>query len=80
MRALGIPTTNELEASHSEIELRMLLRQGERAGVLESDEQQMIDKVFDFSDTLRRGSDGAAARHRRPARGVSRQRRRWRRC
>jgi CBS domain containing-hemolysin-like protein len=51
MRALGIPTTNELEASHSEIELRMLLRQGERAGVLESDEQQMIDKVFDFSDT-----------------------------
>jgi CBS domain containing-hemolysin-like protein len=51
MRALGIPTTNELEASHSEIELRMLLRQGERSGVLETDEQQMIDKVFDFSDT-----------------------------
>jgi CBS domain containing-hemolysin-like protein len=51
MRILGIPTTNELEASHSEIELRMLLRQGERAGVLEPDEQQMIDKVFDFSDT-----------------------------
>src|SRR3954468_13862699 len=51
MRILGIPTTNELEASHSEIELRMLLRQGERAGVLESAEQQMIDKVFDFSDT-----------------------------
>ncbi len=51
MRMLGIPTTNELEASHSEIELRMLLRQGERAGVLEPDEQQMIDKVFDFSDT-----------------------------
>ena len=51
MRLLGIETINELEASHSEIELRMLLRQGERAGVLEPDEQQMIDKVFDFSDT-----------------------------
>ena len=51
MRMLGIPTTNELEASHSEVELRMLLRQGERAGVLEPDEQKMIDKVFDFSDT-----------------------------
>ena len=48
---LGITPTDELEGSHSEIELRMLLRQGERAGVLESDEQQMIDKVFDFSDT-----------------------------
>jgi CBS domain containing-hemolysin-like protein len=51
MRLLGIETINELEASHSEVELRMLLRQGERAGVLEPDEQQMIDKVFDFSDT-----------------------------
>ncbi|MDX6560600.1 MAG: magnesium and cobalt exporter, family [Gaiellales bacterium] len=51
MRLLGITPTDELEGSHSEVELRMLLRQGERAGVLEPDEQQMIDKVFDFSDT-----------------------------
>ena len=51
MRILGIPTINQLEASHSEVELRMLLRQGERAGVLEAEEQEMIDKVFDFSDT-----------------------------
>ena len=51
MRALGIKTTNELEGAHSEVELRMLLRQGERSGVLEADEQEMIDKVFDFSDT-----------------------------
>ncbi len=51
MRMLGITPTDELEGSHSEIELRMLLRQGERSGVLESEEQQMIDKVFDFSDT-----------------------------
>ena len=29
----------------------MLLRQGERAGVLEAEEQEMMDKVFDFSDT-----------------------------
>jgi CBS domain containing-hemolysin-like protein len=51
MRWLGITTINDLERSHSEVELRMLLRQGERSGVLESDEQQMIDKVFDFADT-----------------------------
>jgi CBS domain containing-hemolysin-like protein len=51
MRWLGVTPTDELEGTHSEIELRMLLRQGERAGVLETDEQQMIDKVFDFSDT-----------------------------
>jgi CBS domain containing-hemolysin-like protein len=51
MRRLGITTINDLERSHSEVELRMLLRQGERSGVLEADEQEMIDKVFDFSDT-----------------------------
>ncbi|HET6173528.1 MAG TPA: hemolysin family protein [Gaiellales bacterium] len=51
MHWLGVTPTDELEGTHSEIELRMLLRQGERAGVIESDEQQMIDKVFDFSDT-----------------------------
>jgi putative hemolysin len=51
MRMLGIPTTDELERSHSEVELRMLLRQGERSGVLEAEEQRMIDKVFDFFDT-----------------------------
>jgi CBS domain containing-hemolysin-like protein len=51
MRMLGITPTDELEGSHSEVELRMLLRQSERAGVLEPDEQQMIDKVFDFFDT-----------------------------
>jgi putative hemolysin len=51
MRLLGIKTTDEMEGAHSEVELRMLLRQGERSGVLEADEQEMIDKVFDFSDT-----------------------------
>ncbi len=51
MRMFGITPTDELEGSHSEVELRMLLRQSERAGVLEPDEQQMIDKVFDFFDT-----------------------------
>ncbi|HEY3612943.1 MAG TPA: hemolysin family protein [Gaiellales bacterium] len=51
MRLLGIKTTDEMEGAHSEVELRMLLRQGERSGVLEPDEQEMIDKVFDFSDT-----------------------------
>jgi putative hemolysin len=51
MRILGIKTTDEMEGAHSEVELRMLLRQGERSGVLEAEEQEMIDKVFDFSDT-----------------------------
>ena len=80
MRMLGITPTDELEGSHSEVELRMLLRQGERAGVLEAEEQQMIDKVFDFSDTPGRGRHGAAPRHRRAAGRADAARRRWSRC
>jgi putative hemolysin len=51
MRLLGIQSTSEFDGTHSEVELRMLLRQGERSGVLEAEEQAMIEKVFDFSDT-----------------------------
>ena len=51
MRMIGIQPTNEFDGTHSEVELRMLLRQGERSGVLDADEQAMIEKVFDFSDT-----------------------------
>ena len=73
------PVDDQLEGSHSEVELRMLLRQGERAGVLEADEQEMIDKVFDFSDTpvehvMVPRPDIVALRSR------SRPRRRWSRC
>ena len=51
MRGVGITPTDELENAHSEAELRMLVRHSERSGVLEAAEQEMIDKVFDFSDT-----------------------------
>jgi putative hemolysin len=50
-RILGIESTGEFHGTHSEVELRMLLRQGQRSGVLEAEEQAMIEKVFDFSDT-----------------------------
>jgi CBS domain containing-hemolysin-like protein len=36
---------------HSEEELKMLVRRSGSGGVLEAEEQEMIDKVFDFSDT-----------------------------
>ena len=51
MRGIGITPTDELENAHSEAELRMLVRHSERSGLLEAEEQEMIDKVFDFSDT-----------------------------
>jgi putative hemolysin len=51
MAMLGIPTTDALESAHTEAELRMLVRRSQGLGVLEAEEQQMIDRVFDFADT-----------------------------
>jgi CBS domain containing-hemolysin-like protein len=46
---LGV--TGHSEEAHSEEELKMLVRRSSSSGVLEAEEQQMIDKVFDFADT-----------------------------
>jgi len=51
MRLLGIPTTDELENLHSEQELRALLRRSRGGGVIEAEEEAMLDNVFDFADT-----------------------------
>jgi len=42
---LGAETT-----AHSEVELRMLLSSSAEHGEIERDEQQIVDKVFDFAD------------------------------
>jgi CBS domain containing-hemolysin-like protein len=46
---LGV--TGPSDEAHSEEELKMLVRRSSSSGVLEVEEQQMIDKVFDFADT-----------------------------
>ena len=51
MRLLGIPTTDDLENLHTEHELRALLRRSRGSGVIEADEEAMLDNVFDFADT-----------------------------
>lgn len=50
LRMIGMTPTIE-GGHHSEEELRMLLREGKRTGVIDDTEQQMIENVFDFADT-----------------------------
>jgi CBS domain containing-hemolysin-like protein len=50
-KALGLPEPSEGRLAHSEEELKMLVSASHEEGVLEADEQEMLHKVFDFSET-----------------------------
>jgi CBS domain containing-hemolysin-like protein len=53
-RAFGIPPASEGEASHTEEEIRTLITQSTRQGILEADESEMIGGVFELGDTTAR--------------------------
>ncbi len=50
-RVLGLPSPREMRLAHSEEELKMLVSASREEGVLEAEEQEMLYKVFDFSET-----------------------------
>ena len=50
IRALGVTPMKELDLAHSEEELRLILADSYAHGVLDRDEKQMLERVFDFSD------------------------------
>jgi CBS domain containing-hemolysin-like protein len=53
-RALGYPPASESDDTHSEGEIRQLVAQSTRHGVLEEDEEGMVDAVFELNDTVAR--------------------------
>ena len=53
-RALGYPAASEADETHSEDEIRQLVAQSTRRGVLDEDEEDMVDAVFELNDTVAR--------------------------
>ncbi|MCM3173268.1 MULTISPECIES: hemolysin family protein [unclassified Paenibacillus] len=53
LRLAGIEPASEGEA-HSEDELRILMKQSAKSGVIDKDEIKLMDNIFDFSDMLAR--------------------------
>jgi CBS domain containing-hemolysin-like protein len=50
LRLIGIePVTKDI-ITHSEEELRFLISEGRKTGVIDSTEHQLIEKIFDFND------------------------------
>lgn len=50
VRAFGLKASTGHALVHSEAELKMLVTASQEAGVLEEQEEQMLHRVFDFSD------------------------------
>ena len=54
VRLFGIPAASEAEETHSEEELRIIIEQSTRQGVLNTDEEHMLEAVFELEDTRAR--------------------------
>lgn len=54
LRLVGIEPAGEGEAAHSEEEIRILMNQSAKSGVIDKDEMKLMDNLFDFSDMLAR--------------------------
>jgi len=50
LKLVGIKPVTESERSHSEEELRILIAEGTKSGVIDSTEYQLIEKIFEFND------------------------------
>jgi CBS domain containing-hemolysin-like protein len=53
-RMLGYPPASETDDTHSEKEIRQLVAQSTHHGVLEEDEEEMVDAVFELNDKVAR--------------------------
>lgn len=54
LRTVGIEPANEAEAAHSEEEIRILMNQSAKSGVIDEGEMELMNNIFEFSDLLAR--------------------------
>lgn len=54
LRMGGLTSASELEAAHTEEEIRILMNQSAKSGIIDKDEMALFDNVFEFSDRIAR--------------------------
>jgi CBS domain containing-hemolysin-like protein len=54
IKMIGLKPITKEEIHHSEEEIRYLISEGRKTGVIDSTEHQLIEKIFDFNDKLAR--------------------------
>lgn len=50
LKLVGIEPASEAEAAHSEEEIRILMNESAKSGVIDQNEMQLMDNLFDFAD------------------------------
>ncbi|TCZ76142.1 HlyC/CorC family transporter [Paenibacillus albiflavus] len=54
LRLIGIEPASEDEGAHTEEEIRILMNQSAKSGIIDKDELALFDNVFEFSDRVAR--------------------------
>lgn len=54
VRMMGVEPAGEAELAHTEEEIRILMDQSAKSGIIDKDELALFDNVFEFSDRLAR--------------------------
>ncbi len=54
LRLFGVRSVNEHDSAHTEEEIRILMDQSARSGIINKDELTLFDNIFEFSDRLAR--------------------------
>jgi CBS domain containing-hemolysin-like protein len=54
LKLIGIGPAGELEAAHTEEEIRILMSQSAKSGIIDNDEMTLFDNVFEFADRVAR--------------------------
>ncbi len=51
LKLFGIQPASEHELTHSEEEIRLLIADGQKSGIIDATEYQLIENIFDFTET-----------------------------
>ena len=54
LRMFGVEPVSEHEAAHTEEEIRILVNESHKSGLIDETELRLVDNIFDFSETMAR--------------------------
>ncbi|WP_040712856.1 hemolysin family protein [Paenibacillus curdlanolyticus] len=54
LKLLGVQPASDREAAHTEEEIRLLMDESAKSGIIDKDEMKLFDNIFEFSDRLAR--------------------------
>jgi CBS domain containing-hemolysin-like protein len=54
LKLIGVGSANEHDAAHTEEEIRILMSQSAKSGIIDKDEMTLFDNVFEFADRVAR--------------------------